>query len=57
MSYSFRGYTSNETGKVGDQQLTPDVTVSWGGGAFLPNFQTKFPVDKKSHKLLTKDIK
>ena len=48
MSYSFRSYTSNETGKVGDHQLTLDVTVSWvsGGGAFLPNFQTKFPVDK-----------
>ena len=40
MSYSFRSYTSNETCKeVGDQQLTPDVTVSWGGGTFLPNFQ------------------
>ena len=42
MSYSFRSYTSNETGKeVGDQQLTPDVIVSWEGGrgAFLPNFE------------------
>ena len=31
------------------QQLTLDVTVCvvvGGGGAFLPNFQTKFPVDK-----------
>ena len=34
------------------QQLTLDVTVCVvvvvvvGGGAFLPNFQTKFPVDK-----------
>ena len=34
MSYSFRSHTSNETGKVGDQQLTPDVTVSSGGGLF-----------------------
>ena len=40
--------------KVDDQQLTPDVTVSWGrgGGLFCQsfsqssNFQTKFPVDK-----------
>ena len=53
MSYSFRTYTSNETCKVGDQQLTPDVTVSWRGGGFsakvlvkVQNFQTKFPFDK-----------